>query len=391
MTDCDHEWEPLEFEDGEKSKAQVCSRCGALKSGQGSIVITADYIDFSPLTLNPTLAEGRQWFRSDFDAMYWSPDGSVIERMETVPPPIASGSLTGIKGFEYLVEGDPTDSWLFTMNPSAGVWIKQYSTGASFNAQMVYHGAYQHWRGDNTFVDVPNKADNVYGAGEEATVHQVPDGAEISSFSPTAADLRDVTWDGEYLWMADNDAGGLYKYTKGGTKKGFLDLGFGANRITGSCWDAQYLWVALSVASWLYQYTTGGSEVTRVDVSADVNVSDSVAWDGEYLWVTDHNSNGIYQFLPDGTRKGFLAGPGPRAQGVAWDGEYLWVSDFAANATYQLTRGGTEKGSFAIPGVNNYGTTWDGQYLWNTDYGSTSVYQIGNAGSFDLDYKIVPA
>ena len=58
MTDCEHKWESLEFEDGEKSKAQVCSKCGALKSGQGSIVITADYIDIVPPDLEPDPRRG---------------------------------------------------------------------------------------------------------------------------------------------------------------------------------------------------------------------------------------------------------------------------------------------------------------------------------------------
>jgi len=386
-TDCDHEWKPLEFEDGENSKASVCSKCGALRSGQGSIVITANYIDFSPLTSNPTLAEGRQWFRSDFDAMYWSPDGSVIERMKAVPPTIASGSLTGIKGFEYLVEGDPTDSWLFTMNPSAGVWIKQYSTGASFNAQMVYHGAYQHWTGDNTFVDVPNKADNVYGAGEEATVHQIPDGTEVGRFAATGTDARGIAWDGEYLWQSDHTAAVIYKLKTDGTKVGTIPSP--APGPNGLSWDGTYLWNADDACNFVYQIDTAGAIVSRF--SAPAPNSRGVAWDGEYLWFSSSSADTIYKVTSGGTVKSTNPTPYAYPQCLSWDGEYLWNAHRASGLIYQLNTAITVKGSFSPPGVGPFGEGWDGEYLWDVDYDAVAVYRLGAAGSFDLDYKIAPA
>jgi len=381
-TDCEHEWEPLEFEDGEKSKASVCSKCGALKSGQGSIVITANYIDFSPLTSNPTLAEGRQWFRSDFDAMYWSPDGSAIERIKTVPPAIASGSLTGIKGFEYLVEGAATDSWDFTMNPSAGVWIKQYSTAASFNAQMVYHGAYQHWTGDNTFVDVPNKADNVYGAGEEVTVHMTPDGSWVSWFS-SPADFKGMTWDGEYLWASGG--GYIYKLTTGGAQKG----GFApAWTPKGISWDATYLW-SQAGSGWVYQVLTDGTQVSSFKASP---AGGGCAFDGEYLWIGDRSIPQVYQYTPAGTQKGSFAPAPTWIDGIGWDGEYLWIGGADSRHVYQYTPAGTQIGAFPITSgaTRARAPCWDGQYLWEAD-DALNTYQYCNAGSFDLDYKIAPA
>jgi len=383
-TDCEHEWEPLEFEDGEKSKASVCSKCGALKSGQGSMVITADYIDFSPLTADPTLAEGRQWFRSDYDALYWSPDGSVKERIKSSPPAIAQGSLTTIKGFEYLVEGSPTDSWLFTMNPSAGVWIKQYSTDASFNAQMVYHGAYKHWTADNTFVDVPNKADNVYGAGEEAVVHMVPDGTQIGGFASIGNIPMGMTWDGSYLWCSEAGAGYIYKLTKDGTQKGAIyRLGQTPRGLT---WDGAYLWNLSDAAAYVYQMTTGGVRVSGF--APPTTTLYGLTWDGTYLWYSDAGVHYVYQMKPDGTQVGSFASPAGTPKGMGWDGKYLWCTSDDANTIYKLTTGGTQKGNFASPQGNPADLAWDGTYFWHADATADYIYQLGNAGNFDLDYKI---
>jgi len=45
----------------------MCSKCGALKPGYGTITITADYIDLALLTADPIAAEGRLCYRSDLN------------------------------------------------------------------------------------------------------------------------------------------------------------------------------------------------------------------------------------------------------------------------------------------------------------------------------------
>jgi len=391
MADCEHEWEPLEFKDGEKSKASVCLECGALKSGQGTMVITADYIDFSPLTANPTLAEGRQWFRSDFDAMYWSPDGSVIERIQTTRPGV-SGSLTGIKGFEYLIEGAATDSWEFTMNPSAGVWIKQYSTAASFNAQMVYHGAYQHWTADNTAVDVPNKAENVYGAGEEVVAHMMPDGTLLSKPAVWGNIHGGPAWDGQYFWFGEISAGVGVADRVYRVDTGFNPVyHFSTPRSDGVTWDGSYVWSANQNSGFIYQYDKTGGNVSTI--SGGSPSPSGLAWDGEYLW---HAALGtayhIYQLTPGGTVKGSFATPAAlnstNVKGVAWDGTYLHVSAWKKPWIYRFRPDGTQVGYFSL-GEDQAGLGWDGTYLWGCAL--STVYQYGNAGSFDLDYRIQPA
>jgi len=347
-------------------------------------VITADYIDFSPLTANPTLAEGRQWFRSDFDAMYWSPDGSTIERIETYRPGV-SGSLVGIKGFEYLIEGGATDSWEFTMNPSAGVWIKQYSTAASFNAQMVYHGAYQHWTGDNTFVDVPNKAENVYGAGEEVVAHMIPDGTKVSTFGLGIRPCG-ISWDGQYFWCSAIALNTVYRYdTAWNQVSSFPDGG----NVLSTSWDGTYVWAG--TGGGIYQYTPGGTQVSWFDHYANAG---GICWDGEYIWVAPKGQPGVYQiyrYSPDGVIDGTIPTPAHSgADGLTWDGEYLYWQDRPTDTVYQIKRDGTQVSKFGLPGPS-VGLGWDGSYLWQAAGGANTIYRIGSAGSFDLDYRIAPA
>jgi len=384
--------ESLEFEDGEKSKASVCLECGALKSGQGTMVITADYIDFSPLTANPTIAEGRQWFRSDFDAMYWSPDGTTIEGIQTtVWAEKIEGSLAGIKGFVGSVEGAEGVSWNFTMNPSTGVWIKQYSTDACFNCQMVYHGAYQHWTGNNTFVDVPNKADNVYGAGEVAVAHQTPDGTSVGTIPNPTASVKDIAWDGEYLWFAGNGNCMVYKVTTGGTVKDYWYINqpnLSANAVT---WDGQYIWFGSGLnGAHVYQMTRdGATQVNYFGYPGGSNVV-SLSWDGEYLWSVNTSNALVYKITPTGTvADWFDPAVGGGLFGVEWDGQYLWLSNAGSNWVYQFRTDGTNLGRFQAPTGDIIGSAWDGTYLWGG--GSTAyTYQLTNAGNFDLDYKIAP-
>jgi len=384
MTDCEHEWEPLEFEDGEKSKASVCLECGALKSGQGSTVITTDYIDTSPLTSDPTLAEGRVWFRSDVDLLYWSPDGSSIEKIKTTLPSIVEGSLTGIKGFTYNIEGGgPGDSWVFTTDPSVTQWIRQYATAGCFNPKgHNVRSAYGHWTGDNKFVNIPNKADNVYGA-EVLSVSMIPDGTEISRFNSPGTEPRGLTWDGEYLWVADYGSLTVYRIEKDGTQVSSFPAP--ASDPRGMTWDGTYLWLTDATALVIYQLKTDGTQVRSV---ANPTSHGGVvgAWDGEYLWHQDQIADYLYKILPDGTVKGGFATAGA---GTTWDGEYLWSARDTQTSVYQYKRDGTRVSKFAFP--TNYDGGWDGRYLWVAGNLSDTIYQIGNTGNFDLDYKIAPA
>jgi len=49
-----------------------------------------------------------------------------------------------------------------------------------------------------------------------------------------------------------------------------------------------------------------------------------------------------------------------------------------------MKKDGTQVGGFPSPGAPR-GLAWDGEYLWhNANY----TYQLGNAGNFDVNYRI---
>jgi len=390
-----HKFKPLKIEKNGK-KVQACQECGALKIGENTIVVDENYIDLAPLTSDPTLAEGRVWFRGDKEEKRWSPDGTIIEEFEVKH---IYDYLNSIKGFVYLAEGTPTDSWKFTADPSTDVWIRQYSTDACFQPKYQYHGSYAHWTADNTFVDVPNKADNVYGDGEVLSVSQVPDGTIIDrwlSYPGPTGGPQDGAFDGEYLWIAHGkDTQTVYQYTRDGVEKGKLTF---PHAVHGATWDGQYLWVCNGVPDpgWIYQYTTGGTQITAWQSKGPASGNpEGITWDGEYLWVSEHNLYCIYKFTPDGVLKQTIPDTPKRGEGLAWDGKYLWQNYNGKTAgahgyTYRYKPDGTLVDTISVPGGIPEGGPWDGKYLWHSDEDSGYVYKIGASGSFDLNYSISP-
>jgi len=379
----EHKFKPLKIKK-EGKRVQACQECGALKIGEDTIVVDTDYIELASLTADPTLAEGRVWFRGDKNEKRWSPDGSKVEILKGKPV------LKSIKGFVHFIEGTPTDSWCFTVNPSKDVWIKQYSTDACFQSKYSFHGSYAHWIAENTFVDVPNKADNVYGAGEVLSVFQIPDGTIIDrwlSYPGPTGGPQDMAFDGEYLWITTGQINTVYKFTRDGTEKGKLTF---PHAVTAATWDGAYLWLADGVPepSWIYQYTRDGTQITAwQSVGPTDGSSQGITWDGEYLWVSELKMYTIYKFTPAGTIKDRISTPF-HGEGLGWDGEYLWHNYEEPNYTYRWRPDGTVMNVIDVPGGIPEGGPWDGKYLWSSDEDSGYIYMIGASGSFDLTYEV---
>jgi len=392
---CEHEFKPLKIEKDGK-KVQACQECGALKIGENTIIVDTDYIELAPLTADPTLAEGRVWFRSDEGKTKWSPDGTIIEELGTALLP----DLASIRGFVYLAEGTPTDSWNFTTNPSKDVWIKQYSTNACFQSKYNFYGSYAHWTADNTFVDVPNKADNVYGDGEVLATHTIPTGKIMKAWkSPgnySAQGPQDMTFDGQYYWVSRGEAGHaylVYAFNEDGVLKDQLQTNIPTCAIE---WDGQYLWKASCAKDWIYQIKKDTGEIVHAHTQVSQNAQ-GLAWDGEYLWESDGGSETVYKTTPAGTQKGAWNTPHD-LEGAGWDGLYLWLGSNTGGLgsppghVYRYKPDGTQVGHIQIPcpGGIEEAATWDGKYLWVNDEGSGWVYAI-SGDTFDLSYKVSPA
>jgi len=402
MKEDGHKFKPLKIERGGE-RVYACQECGALKVGEDTIVVNENYIDLEPLTSDPALAEGRVWFRGDEDETRWSPDGSKVEvwSMATVAGPV-SGSLTGIKGFTYLIQGNPTNSWYFTADPSVDVWIRQYSTNACFQPKYQYHGSYAHWTADNTFVDVPNKADNVYGDGEVMSATLKPDGTKLGGYLfDSVYRQHGVTWDGQYFWACQNKYSGVYQLDTSFNRTGIQwSTAAQANDICDMCWDGEYLWIAGGKTT-AYQYKTDGTLVTSLNMGF-VNW-EGIEFDGQYLYATLGALSGpgwVYKIDPEaGTVVNQNSGlGGGDLNGIAYDGNYLWIADDDCDHVYSIKASDlTDAGlGFGTVGPWPWGTAWDGEYLWIQNRGDEVtgpdfVYRVGPSGSFDLDYRIAPA
>jgi len=391
MGDKEHDFKPLKIEKDGK-KVQACQECGALKIGEDTIVVDEDYIELSPLTSDPSLAEGRFWLRSDKDEKRWSPDGTNVEVFSTTA--VGGPDLTSIRGFVYLAEGAATDSWYFTAEPSKDLWIRQYSTNACFQPKYQYHGSYAHWTADNTFVDVPNKAANVYGAGEVLSVSQPADGTEVKRWYAGWAGrpaVEGATWDSQYLVICHGPSNLIYQFNVE-TEDWMNAIATPGNDPSDVTWDGTYYWTCHGASDTVYQIKKDGTEVARWRTH---DSPQGITWNGEYHWVDPHYIDWLYKYKPDGTEVDALNfGPMALGECIGWDGKYLYtvfLTDAGAGGggvCYRYKPDGTIMNAFDSPGPTPESCAWDGKYVFCNDEDSGWVYVFSGSTSFDLNYNI---
>jgi len=286
---------------------------------------------------------------------------------------------TGVKGLSKQVT-EKKDFAFRTETPNHAYWHRMYNTPAAFETvYQDYTTSMQH-KGTTPSKSAPNTADPNPQPGACWSVAQVPDGTEISNFPDPAPARAGLAFDGQYLLRTSYGAGTIYKLKKDGT---VVDKIPGQiPDITGSAWDGQYIWHGGLAADWIYQQTTDGTLITGFASPAPLPTG--LAWDGTYLWC-GARAYGVYKLLPDGTVKDQFPRAGARQQEMGWDGKYLWCACDDSQTIYKHTRTGDVVGQFTLPFSPN-SSCWDGSYLWTSGGGHT--YQLGNAGNFDVNYRI---
>jgi len=297
---------------------------------------------------------------------------------------MAAGDLAGVKGFVYQV-GEEKDFHSITETPNHAYWHRIYNTPAAFETIYQDYTTKLDEHGTTPSKSAPGTADPNPQPGACWSVAQIPDGAQIRGWASGGGHPTSIAWDGTYLWQSSLNAHYVYQFKPDGTQTG----GFATPaRATGVTWDGEYLWCASDTtgAKYIYHMTTGGTQVGGFTPPS--SNPQGVAWTGTYLWHAD-TAGFIYQLKTDGTRtnNGF-ASPGPSPGGVGWDGVYLWIGLTGGNYIYQMTTDGAQVGGFTGPATDSWGAGWDGAYLWITDETALWVYQLGNAGNFDVNYRI---
>jgi len=290
--------------------------------------------------------------------------------------------IVGAKGFTYQIMEERTFAFR-TETPNHAYWHRLYNTPAAFETVYQNYGTSIQHKGTTPSKSAPGTADPNPQPGACWTVSMLPDGTQVGGFGTYGSAPFGVAWDGTYFWNSDTTADYIYQLKADGTQVG----GFASPTPSpmGLTWDGVYLWNTQSSAVYVYQLRTDGTQVGGFP-PAGPNPQD-LAWDGQYLWNPDYNALYIYQLKADGTQTGGgFPSPGAKPIGIAWDGVYLWNTD-NTGYIYQLTTDGTQVGGFASPTTSPRGVAWDGAYLWHDVLG-TYIYQLGNAGNFDVNYRI---
>ena len=203
--------------------------------------------------------------------------------------------------------------------------------------------------------------------------------------APGLGDPRGLTWDGTYLWMAEDDSKMIYKIdpSDGTVIDSFSTPG--QSFTEGLAWDGTYIWHAEYNGN-VYKINPSDGSIIQT-ISAPTSYPTGLTWDGAYLWTPSYRDLMIYQFSSStGSLINSFSSPGSTPWGMAWDGTYLWHSEYGGGNIYQLDPSdGTVITSFSSPaGSWLLGLTWDGAYLWAVDHNANMIYQI-DAG-VECDY-----
>ncbi|MEO0085610.1 MAG: hypothetical protein ABIK37_03165, partial [candidate division WOR-3 bacterium] len=149
---------------------------------------------------------------------------------------------------------------------------------------------------------------------------------------------------------------------------------------TGLAWDGDRLWLGDNDSDSLYRLTTEGVVEAAFPLFDSFPSPAGMTWIGNNLWMVDENTSTLYEIdpatgtplksfpLPDTSRD-------PSSWGLAWDGNYLWHSEYAHGKIYQLdTTDGRVVSWFAPPDSWILGLEYDGQYLWGVSIRSNHAF-----------------
>jgi len=293
--------------------------------------------------------------------------------------------MTGVKGFTYQIN-EKRDFAFRTETPDHAYWHRMYNTPAAFETVYQNYTTSMQKKGTTPSKSAPGTADPNPQPGAVWSVSMPPDGTQVGHFVSPAPAPFCLAWDGTYIWNVDNNANFVYKLKTDGTTTGggFTPPGTDTN---GVGWDGAYLWCCDSSANYIYQLKTDGTETGGGFVSPGP-APVGIVWNGTYLWHSDNTADFIYKLRTDGTQTGGgFAPPQGALNGLGWDGTYLWNGSWGGGHIYQFKPDGTQVGAIA-PFPRPYGAEWDGAYLWTTASTTGHIYRIGNAGNFDVNYRI---
>ena len=196
----------------------------------------------------------------------------------------------------------------------------------------------------------------------------------------------DITWDGTYRLVVDQNDYKVYAYDANGdyVAAGDFALASGNAQPRGITWDGTYRLVVDQNDYKVYAYDANGDHVAAGDFALASGNAEAfgITWDGVYRLVTDWADDKVYAYDANGDHVAAgdfaLATGNNNPRGITWDGVYRLVTDWADYKVYAYDANGDHvaAGDFALANGNNNpeGITWDGTYRLVGDSADDKVY-----------------
>jgi len=167
----------------------------------------------------------------------------------------------------------------------------------------------------------------------------------VNTFTPVNGN-RDMAFDGTNLWASDWSTYCIYKYdTSNCAILATYDPGF-SGHAHGMAWDGNYLWVGEEDGQIYKMNTTGGTIRSIPSPATYPSDPRGLAFAGDHLWVGHQGYGRIYEIdTITGAVINFNNSPGAVPsqrfqQGLDFDGQFLWSTvGGAANVIYKIDIG----------------------------------------------------
>ena len=226
------------------------------------------------------------------------------------------------------------------------------------------------------------------------------------NFLPGWVYVRDLAWEGNSLWVAENATSSIYKMDplSWSVMSSFADPG---TNPWGLAWDGvNVLNTKPSLINlppddtkedYVYSLTTTGQQLNSWLAPLSPNATPhGLAFDAatDSLWLSDSYTNTIFKLNPStGSILSSLPFPDSDPRGLAWDGQYLWAIDNSTMLLYKLSVEGAVVDTFSIAalGSDPEGLAWDGQSFWISENSTDKIYQVSINQDSDGDGYPVPA
>ncbi len=211
----------------------------------------------------------------------------------------------------------------------------------------------------------------------------------INSFPAPGVFGGDIAFDGEHLWIGNQDDYILYQIS---TVDGSIikTIPTTVRSPYGMTFDGNYLWVCDTENDNIQQvHTLDGNAVGNYPTpKSEPSNAAGLAWDGTKIWSNDygfwggdfllHESDSTFSMSPDGSNIQGQPSIGQGPTGLGFAGGYLVSADSHTDQIFII-----DPSTFApidsfpsIGGTHPNGITWDGTHLWLSNNESDLIYQV---------------